>query len=140
MIKCPNCGESYYTQHYSTTTAMGWAAVYKDGKMISENPNISTSYCTCCSCHHDFHYSEQYGKIIECIDDGEKPEVPVLNVPLTVPNNSDDFKIDSEKLIAPSSNFENSIHLVTDEDLVELKKQIKELYNEVKKIKKEIWA
>lgn len=139
-IKCPNCGESYYAEHYSTTTALGWTPVYKDGVEINGNPNVTTTYCTCCNCKHDFHYEEQYGEIIKIIDDGEKPEVPVLEMPLTMPNNSDDCKIDSEKLLAPSSHFENSIHLVTDEDLVELKEQIKELCNEIKDIKKEIWA
>lgn len=139
-INCPNCGKSYYAEHYSMTTALGWTPVYKDGVEINGNPNITTTYCTCCNCKHDFHYEEQYGEIIKIIDDGEKPEVPVLEVPLTISNNSDDFKIDPEKLMAPSSNFENSIHIVTDKDLAELKEQIKELYNEIKEIKKEIWA
>lgn len=139
-INCPNCGKSYYAEHYSTTTALGWTPVYKDGVEINGNPNVTTTYCTCCNCKHNFHYEEQYGEIIKIIDDGEKPEVPVLEVPLTIPNDSDDFKIDPEKLIAPSSKFENSIHLVTDEDLAELKEQVKELCDEIKEIKKEIWA
>jgi hypothetical protein len=61
-------------------------------------------------------------------------------MPLTMPNESDDFAINPEKLMAPSSNFENSIRLVTDQDLAELKEQVKELYDEIKEIKKEIWA
>lgn len=139
-IRCPNCGESYYTVRYSTKTALGWMPTYRNGIKINDDPNTTTTYCTCCNCKHDFHYEEQYGKIIKIIDEGEKPEVPVLEMPITMLNNSDGFKIDSEKLIVSSSNVENSIHLVTDEDLVELKEQVKELYNEIKEIKKEIWA
>lgn len=136
MIKCPNCEKSHYVEHYSTTTALGWVQEYKDGELVNSNPNVSTTYCTCCECKHDFHYEEQYGEIIKIIDDGEKPEVPILEVPLTISNDS---KIDPERLLAPSSNFENAIHIIAGEELTELKEQIKELYDEIKETKKEIW-
>ena len=86
--------------------------------------------------------AEKYGLDFNIdVSDIQIPDIcPILEVPLTIPNDSDDFKIDPEKLLAPSSNFENSIHLITDKDLAELKEQVKELYDEIKEIKKEIWA
>lgn len=59
MIKCPNCGESYYAENYSTTTAMYWAPIFKNGVLINENPNTTTTYCTCCNCGHNFSYSNK---------------------------------------------------------------------------------
>jgi hypothetical protein len=135
MIKCPNCGESYYTEHYSTTTAMGWSAVYKDGKMISENPNITVSYCTCCSCHHDFHYTEQYGKIIECIDDGKKPEVPTIE--FSSINGYGPLDIDPKILCAKSSIDENGVTIPTMEDIEDIKKRLDRLETRVFDYRKE---
>ena len=54
MIKCPKCGESYYRENYSTTTALYWAPIYKNGVLINENPNTTTTYCTCCNCGNNF--------------------------------------------------------------------------------------
>lgn len=59
MIVCPNCGESYYAENYSTTTCMGWTPIYKNGVLINENPNITTTYCTCCNCGKSFSYSNK---------------------------------------------------------------------------------
>lgn len=62
-IKCPNCGESYYSEKYSTRTAMYYPAIWKDG--VNQNPdgNVSTTYCECINCHYEFSYQTQYGKI-----------------------------------------------------------------------------
>lgn len=70
-IVCPNCGESYYTEKYSTRTAVYYPAVWKDG--VNQNPdgNVTTTYCECINCHYSFSYKEQYGKIIE-VTLGEK--------------------------------------------------------------------
>lgn len=84
-INCPNCGKSHYVQHYSTTTALGWVQEYENGIPLNSNPNVSTTYCTCCECNHDFFYTEQYGEIQDIVDKGERHEVPVLKVPLTMP-------------------------------------------------------
>lgn len=59
LIKCPNCGESYYQENYSTTTCMGWTPIYKNGVLINENPNTTTTYCTCCNCGKPFSYSNK---------------------------------------------------------------------------------
>ena len=81
MIKCPNCGASHYVEHYSMTTALGWTPEYKDGVMISKNPNTTTTHCTCCECHHKFTYSEQYGEILDITDNGPEVQVPALTIP-----------------------------------------------------------
>ena len=54
--KCPHCGESYYQVLYSTSTCLHWTPVYKDGVMISENPNKTTNHCHCLGCDKDFSY------------------------------------------------------------------------------------
>ncbi len=59
MIKCPNCGESYYAELYSTVTCMGWTPIYKDGILINENPNITTTNCRCCNCGTVFSYTNK---------------------------------------------------------------------------------
>ena len=59
MVKCPRCEESYYTEHYSTTTAMYWTPIYKNGVLINENPNTTTTYCTCCNCGNSFYYTNK---------------------------------------------------------------------------------
>lgn len=59
MIRCPYCGESYYREEYSTRTALMWYPVYKDGKLISRDPNITTTRCTCMNCGNAFSYSNK---------------------------------------------------------------------------------
>ena len=66
---CPYCGESYYAENYSTTTAMYWAPIYKNGVLINENPNTTTTYCTCCNCGKSFSYSnKEYSKMQTSLD------------------------------------------------------------------------
>lgn len=57
--KCPYCGESYYAENYSTTTAMGWIPIYKNGVLINDNPNITTTHCTCRNCGKSFSYTNK---------------------------------------------------------------------------------
>lgn len=59
MIKCPYCGESYYAEKYSMTTALGWMPIYKNGKLISTDPNTTTTFCTCMNCHKEFYYDNK---------------------------------------------------------------------------------
>lgn len=54
--KCPYCGESYYRENYSTTTAMYFPPIYKNGVNINPDRNISTTYCTCMNCGKDFSF------------------------------------------------------------------------------------
>ena len=80
-IYCPNCNSTHWIEHFSMSTAMGWVQEYENGLPINSNPNIITTKCTCCECHHDFTYKVQYGEILDIIDEGEKPQVPVIKMP-----------------------------------------------------------
>ena len=125
-IKCPNCGKSHYIQHYSTTTALGWVQEYENGVPLNSNPNVSTTYCTCCECHHDFFYTEQYGEVQEIVDKGEHPEVPVLNVPITVPNDTNMAVPEDYFTIKPQHNNLWKTFVTTD-DLKEINDKIDKL-------------
>lgn len=81
-LKCPYCGKCHAQYHYSTSTCMGWATIIKDGQVVSQNPNIQTSYYTCLECRHKFSVQEQYGEVIKVTDDGLAQVVPVVNVPI----------------------------------------------------------
>ena len=59
MIRCPNCGESYYRENYSTCTAMYYPPIWKNGVNINPDRNISTTYCTCLVCGNDFTYNNR---------------------------------------------------------------------------------
>ena len=66
---CPHCGESYYAENYSTTTAMYWAPIFKNGVLINENPNITTTHCTCCNCGKSFSYTnKEHSKMQTSLD------------------------------------------------------------------------
>lgn len=64
MVKCPHCGKSYYMIRYSTTTAMYYPPIYKDGININPNRNITTHTCECMECNKEFTYQECMGEII----------------------------------------------------------------------------
>ena len=132
LIKCPNCGGSHYQYHYSTTTAMGWAQVYKDGVLQNSNPNVSTSYCTCCECGHDFYYTEQYGEIQSIIDQGKRPEVPTINVPINAPSSGEALTVKAEDVLFMPTKEETAITIPTDK---EIKDEINELKKEISEIK-----
>ena len=135
MIKCPNCGESHYQYHYSTTTAMGWIQEYKNGEPVNSNPNISTSYCTCCECGHDFYYTEQYGEVQSIVDQGKKPEVPTLNISINEPSAGEVLKVKAEDVLFMPSGKETTITIPTDKDIKEVKDEIQELKKELDEIK-----
>jgi hypothetical protein len=51
---CPHCGDSYYQELYSTTTAIAWTPIYKNGVLQNSNPNVTTTYCRCLNCGKKF--------------------------------------------------------------------------------------
>ena len=55
MIKCPNCGKSYYIEHYSTCTAIYYPPVWKDGVNVNPDKNIHTTVCECLECKKTFY-------------------------------------------------------------------------------------
>lgn len=53
-IQCPHCGESYYTELYSTSTSVYYPPIYKDGANINPDRNHTTTYCRCLNCNKEF--------------------------------------------------------------------------------------
>lgn len=51
---CPHCGASYYTEIYTTTTAMSCPPTYKNGVNINPHTNQSTTHCKCNNCGKEF--------------------------------------------------------------------------------------
>lgn len=64
MIKCPKCGKSYYTEKYTTCTAMYYPPIYKDGVNINPDRNISTTVCVCLECQNVFSYQKRGEELI----------------------------------------------------------------------------
>lgn len=63
-IKCPKCGESYYMERYSTTTAMYYPPIYKNGVNINPNKNITTTVCHCMNCGEEFSFRIRGGEFL----------------------------------------------------------------------------
>lgn len=53
-IKCPRCGESYYTEEFSTTTCLYYPPIYKDGVNINPDRNQTTRHYRCLNCQKEF--------------------------------------------------------------------------------------
>lgn len=62
--RCPNCGESYFSIDYTTSTLMYCPTIIKDGKVVSHDGNTTTEVCTCHNCHKKFFISHRDGKTI----------------------------------------------------------------------------
>ena len=51
---CPHCGARYYTELYSTSTAVYYPPIYKDGVNINPDQNQTTTLCECMACGKRF--------------------------------------------------------------------------------------
>lgn len=51
---CPHCGASYYTEIYSTSTAVHYPSIYKNGVNINPDQNQTTTLCECMACGKRF--------------------------------------------------------------------------------------
>ena len=56
--KCPHCGESFYTEMYSSSTAVYYPPIYKDGVNINPDRNTTTRHCRCMNCGKKFTIKE----------------------------------------------------------------------------------
>ena len=124
-IVCPNCGESYYAERYSTRTAMYYPAIWKDG--VNQNPdgNIATTYCECINCHYEFSYKTQYDKIID-IALGRKIE-PTPTIDWTINNLSNsNTTIDINTVYLPT-NIAITQEESREEEIKRLEREIKSL-------------
>ena len=59
VIKCPYCRESFYQEVYKTSTCMAYGPIYKNGNIVSEDPNVTSITCHCMSCDKDFVWSSK---------------------------------------------------------------------------------
>ena len=80
MIRCPYCGESYYTMGYSMTTAMYYPPIYKNGVNVNPDGNYTTTNYHCMNCQHDFTVQTRYGEVVDIKDQGLKVESAPLDV------------------------------------------------------------
>lgn len=55
-IKCPHCGESYYMETGSMSTAVYYPPIYKNGVNINPDRNKTTTTCYCLNCKKNFSY------------------------------------------------------------------------------------
>lgn len=62
IIKCPHCGKSHYSMGAMKSTCIGYTPVYKDGKLVSQDPNYYTVCCHCLACDNNFFITTHYGK------------------------------------------------------------------------------
>lgn len=54
--RCSHCGESYYYEKYTNTTCLCCPPIYKDGVILNQGHNITTTYCYCLNCGKEFSY------------------------------------------------------------------------------------
>ena len=64
-FKCPKCGESYYMERYSASTALYCPPIYKNGVNINLDKNITTTYYSCLNCGHQFSVRTRGGEIYD---------------------------------------------------------------------------
>ena len=123
--QCPNCGSTTVEYRYSTSTLMGYSQIIKDGEWQNCDPNWHTSYYTCCKCHHRFHIREQYGKIVDVTDEGQEQEIPIIEMPLTVSNDTY-TSIETETLYIPNVSG-TEVKYQWQIDIEDLQRQMKEV-------------
>lgn len=126
-IKCPHCGESYHIEHYSTITAMYYPPIYKDGVNVNPDGNITTVYCTCCNCHHNFHYEIQNGEILSITNDGEAESASINYLESISVSDGAAKTSDMDSLYIKPSSGKNEITIPTSLDIERLEKKIEEL-------------
>lgn len=54
QLVCPHCGASYYTELYSTSTAVYYPPIYKNGVNINPNQNQASTFYECMACGKRF--------------------------------------------------------------------------------------
>lgn len=105
MIKCPNCGESYYQVKYSTTTAVYYPSIYKNGININPDRNSETVYCDCLNCNYTFSYENNPNRedFEKTILGSKKPENIIIEMDLSKAKPEDFIFISKEKYVCEAS-------------------------------------
>ena len=126
-IRCPKCGNSYFTIRYSTSTAMWSPTIIKDGKVISNNPNYETHHCQCIACGAFFDATEHNGVIesIEVINGFAAPSQLSYEVAPINAENASCLASENAKqwALAAEENYNNRV-LSIKKDIVELETKL----------------
>ena len=129
LIKCPNCGESYYSEKYSTRTAMYYPTIWKNGVNQNPNGNITTTYCECINCHYEFSYQTQYGKIFN-IQLGKKV-TPVEIIDWAI----NDFSNSNTTTDTITMNLPTAQSRAREDEIARLKRKIESLEQQLLEVK-----
>lgn len=113
---------------------MYYPPIYKDGINVNPDGNITTTYCTCCNCNHNFHYKIQNGEILSITDDGEVEPTPINYLESISVSDSTTKTSDIDYLFIKSPSVKNEITIPTNLDIERLEKKIDELAQKLDQI------
>ena len=125
--QCPNCGGTRVQYRYSMSTTMGFVPVIDNGILEDCDPNYHTSFYTCCKCHHNFYIREQYGKVIDVVDEGEIKEIPIEKMPISVSDNITAATASTLTINTDKNENEAQIKYQWQIDIEDLQRQMKEV-------------
>ena len=125
--QCPHCGGTRVQYRYSTSTAMGFAQIIDNGVWEDCDPNYHTSFYICCKCHHNFYIREQYGKVIDVVDEGEIKQVPIEKMPISVNDNTTAVAGSTLTINTDKTANEVQIKYQWQIDIEDLQRQMKEV-------------
>ena len=105
IIKCPNCGKSYYRKEYTVCTAVYYPPIYKDGVNINPDKNSETVYCDCLNCNYTFSYENNPNRedFEKTTLGSKKPENIIIEMDLSKAKPEDFIFISKEKSICEAS-------------------------------------
>lgn len=118
MIKCPNCGASHYSEGPSSTTAVYYMPIYKNGVNVNPDRNTTTTEAHCYECGCDFIIKSQGGEVwTESIKSSvTKPpvdvnitEIPNAYVPVETQNAVATINIETGEALRPKYKWEVDI-------------------------------
>ena len=62
-LRCPVCDGDFFSVQYTTDTLLWSPTIYKDGKVVSTDPNWHTAFCLCLNCGNTFIATEHNGEM-----------------------------------------------------------------------------
>lgn len=135
MIRCPHCGASHYSEGPSMCTAVYYPPIWKDGVNTNPDGNVTTTKAHCCECNYDFIIKTQYDKVWTELGKYNPPKAP-LDTNITVPIET--------HLATATINVKTNQPVRTqyqwEIDIEEMKKEIKELKQQIEMLAREVYA
>ena len=145
IFKCPNCGESTYTERYSTSTLVYSPIEVIDGEYHFNDPNTHTTYCYCQKCRHYFHGSIYHGKIT-MVDEGEVPKehaVDSTQLNITADSTIKTVPLEATHLAVATVKIDGTpmrTQYKWETDIENLQKEVQQLKEQVAELAGEIYA